>query len=532
MIYRNSPRLLPIAGLIAAVFVVSPRASETGWQHLGPPGRTPVALETVATVSVSVDAALERQAIEGFGASHIALWYDGGVGDVLSGDLRARALDAVYGQARLTLGNVDTAILESPGGYEQRRNDNEDPFRADARGFQTAGVEAFQRLVLARAEAAAFVGAYPAQRINIRWASPWLAELRRTSYSRYLDEAAEQVLAGVRDWRDRYGASPRYVQLFNEPTSGNNELVDAGARDLVDLIKRVGARLRAEGFGGVQFVVPNEETVGRTLEMSREILEDPQARALVGAIAYHPYPYESPYANIPLLLELADQGRRDAASVADRRALKALATQHRLPLWMTEVSNGGVDVRSFDSLRGRAIHIHDELVEAGASAYFGMQNMWDLRSHEMHFGSKSGFYTHEGAAVVVDQDRDEVIVTGMGAAIGHYARWLSRGAMRLEARSGDDRVLVTAFRDDAQARLVLVAINNRRDATTLRVQLSGVSVGSLAGEQSTAEATWRAIDGVAGGAEFSLTVPALSVTTLAGSIDGAAAASRRARGAR
>ena len=76
---------------------------------------------------------------------------------------------------------------------------------------------------------------------------------------------------------------------------------------------------------------------------------------------------------------------------------------------------------------------------------------------------------------------------------------------------------VTAFRDDGQKRLVLVVINNAREARTLNVALNALSVkGPVTGEQSTAHNYWKKIDAFKPAGEKQLTVelPALSVTTL------------------
>ena len=79
-------------------------------------------------------------------------------------------------------------------------------------------------------------------------------------------------------------------------------------------------------------------------------------------------------------------------------------------------------------------------------------------------------------------------------------------------------MLVTAFRDDARKRLVLVVINNAAEPRAVRVALSKLSVaGEIAGEQSYAHARWEALKPLAADAPdgFRAVLPALSVTTLA-----------------
>ena len=337
--------------------------------------------------------------MDGFGATHLSLIYES-VGDVLSPELRAQAIDAVYNQVGINLGNLEGALLESPGNFEQRTNDNDDPFTINWENFQSFNSDNLKAQVLG-SDSPRFDQYFLGQKINVRWSSPWLDELRNTDYNRYLDEAAEQVVASQIYWRDTYGIVPKYQMLFNEPLSGNTELLNGTSKDLVDIVKRAGARLRNEGFSQIKFVVPNEETELKSLDSARVILADPEARSYVGVIGYHTYPYGSTYASIPNILSTSGSGIPSPKAISWRNHLSELAQQYELPLWMTEVSHGNVDPLSFDALRGRAIHIHDELIYANASAYFGMNNMWDTTSHQLHFGNDA-IFSGEGDIVLID----------------------------------------------------------------------------------------------------------------------------------
>jgi O-glycosyl hydrolase len=470
-----------------------------------------------SNVMITVNNAIQYQMMEGFGATNIALWYDGGTGDTLGPTLRAKAIDAVYNQVKLNTGQIDAALLESPGSYEQRANDNSDPNVINWNGFQKKTADNAKTLLIDPAKQYGFTDYYIDQKINVRWASPWLASLRSSDYNRYLDEAAEQVAAGALYWKNTYGITTKFIMLFNEPIMGNGELNSGSWQEMGDLIKRAGERLKREGFSNPKFVVPNEERVGASFEEARALLSDPEVRQYIGAIGYHPYPYESIYANIPNILRTSGSGSPDANEISTRQQLRDLAAQHGIPLYMTEVSTGGVDPRSFDDLRGRAIHIHDEFVYANASAYFGMQNMWDTRSQQLHFNGDSNVYNNEGQAVLIDNPSGTVTITGMGYAIGHYSRWFKKGARRIEAASTDPLVLVSAFRDDSQKRLVLVAINNATSPKAITVSLTGISIqGQVVGEQSTATAAWKPLSPVntSSSTTYTLTLPARSITSL------------------
>ncbi len=114
---------------------------------------------------------------------------------------------------------------------------------------------------------------------------------------------------------------------------------------------------------------------------------------------------------------------------------------------------------------------------------------------------------------------------GMGYAMGHYARWLTKGAVRIEAAGASPLVQITAFRDGARKRLVLVVVNNADEPATLNAALANLSVaGTVEGEQSTAHDYWRKLAPVPAAAadRLRLDVPSLSVTTFSASLTPAA----------
>lgn len=467
----------------------------------------------------------DNQAMDGFGCTTLSLIWGRGIGDTLTSSQRQRAIEAVYRDVGINLGVLEIGtpddLSRSAAGFIEPSNDNDDPMEFDWSNFNTLGSDDMKAGVVDLAEPLGFTGYYLGAKVNSSWGSPWLATLRGVDYDAYLDEAAETIAAMAIYWRDTFGISPKYLSPMNEPLSGNRELQGGAHRsDVVDIIKRAGARLRNEGFADVLFVVPGEETEEETLATASEILADAEARQFVGVIAYHTYPYGSAYAGVAPILGASGSGSPDAGRIAVRAHLRDLGAQYGVPVWMTEVSNGGVDVRSFDGLRARAIHIHDELLYANASAYFGMSNVWDLAAQRAHFGNEDLYGTRsEGSIVVIDNDADAVTITSMGHAIGHYARWIRPGARRIDAEADSAFVLVSAFRDDALRRLVLVAINNDPRARNVDVQLDGVLVvDAIGGEQSTAEAgAWQAIGGgtIVAADRVRVTLPALSVTTVA-----------------
>lgn len=473
-------------------------------------------------ILIEIDNSEEHQQIEGFGASMHSLVYEH-VGDVLEPALRAQAMDAVYNQVGISIGNLEGIFLETPAGWDQRRNDNDDPFETDWNGFRTWTSHVMKEKVIDLGEPFGFENYFLGVKVNVRWASPWLAHIRSIDNERYLEEATERIVAAHVYWRDEFGIVPRYQMPFNEPLSGNGELLNGNAHDVLDIIKRVGARLSEEGFAPLKFIVPNEETEMQSLTLAQVVLSDPEARRYVGVIGYHPYPYGSTYGSIPEILRTSGTGNPLPEKIAIRNELRDLGREYGIPVWMTEVSHGAVDPLSFDALRGRAIHIHDEFVYADAAAYFGMMGMWDTETQRMHFGNDNlSSPSNEGNIVFIDTDAEQVHISGIGYAIGHYARWIEPGAIRIGATSSDRLLQVTAFRDEDRKRLVLVLINNSPRSRTVQVELNGLELnGELNGEQSTVYARWQPLSPIGFGdpESFAVSVPGESVTTVVGQID-------------
>ena len=96
--------------------------------------------------------------------------------------------------------------------------------------------------------------------------------------------------------------------------------------------------------------------------------------------------------------------------------------------------------------------------------------------------------------------------------------WVRRGAVRLEVETGDRLVLASAFRDDANKRIILVVINNRPEAVSVVTGTKGriAFAGELKGEQSHSEGYWLPLGAATLDADGSIaaTLAPLSVTTL------------------
>jgi O-glycosyl hydrolase len=390
-------------------------------------------------------------------------------------------------------------------------------------GFNFTGSDILRDAILRPASAFGFDDLGLGEFVNLLGPLDWLKPIRASNYQRYLDEVAEHILAVMVHWRDAYGLTPRLLHLFSEPTSGTNELAGGSTTEIVDIVRRVGDRLRSAGFATVKFVVPNEETIVRSREVAQAILADAGARPYVGVIGYHPYPYGSAYASPRRILATSGNGTPDPEARQQLEQLRALGRQYNVPIWMTEVSEGpgnnDFPFDAIDNVLARAIHIHDNFEYAGASAYFGMSTLWDSQTHQEHFGDRGiSFLSEQSGMVLVDVGAGQIKITGMGYAVGQYARWAKPGSIRIGATSPAERVIVTAFRDAVRQRIVVVAVNNDTTPQNLRIKLVGAAAaGLVTGEASYEAVRWQAIAGFAATApdEIQYLAPARSVVTLA-----------------
>lgn len=470
------------------------------------------------TVIVNIDANNIHQTIEGFGATTQPLVY--GSADYL-GASRPAVLDKLYNQVKLTMGNLQTGNNEMDSSlvFGTSTNDDNDPFNYNWTGFNFKYSQNDTQYVINPSIGYGFNNYMLQGNIITQYGqNQWLLTLRNSNYNLYLDECAEHVVAIHKYWRDNFGIVQPYAFLFNEPLSGNVELTSSGTvQELVDIIKRVGDRFRAEGFDSIMIVAPNEETITQTITDITAIFADSVARSYIGAVGYHTYPYGSPYADAGNILAQSGAGNPDANEIAKRTTLKNMCSTYNIPVWFTEVCCGGLPLFSMDLARARAIHIHDEFLYANAAAYFGMNAMWDYQSQLDHFGNDNSFY-NEAEVVLIDSTGASYI-TGQGYAIGHYARWLKKGAKRIEATSSDALVQISSFKDDAINKFTVVAINNNSVSKTVQFNFSSLDnlTGLVNGEQSYDTARWQTITPITPtSTQFTYTLLPNSVTSFGG----------------
>lgn len=308
---------------------------------------------------------------------------------------------------------------------------------------------------------------------------PYPVIVERGITERNPDEYVEWALAILLRWRE-LGQEPPFFSIINEP--GNRDVHFWSGQWMRTVVKRLGIRMRAAGIK-TQLVIPDDINAAEALPRARVILEDPEARPYVGALAYHIY----------------------GTSIADQQRMQQLASTYGIPVWMTEFGNAGF--REYSGAFKWAKTIHALIGESGVSA---VDYMWGF------FGS----YDPGQALIAVTFDHGgkykSYALTWAYYVTGHFSRFVRPGYVRVDARSEDPDVLVTAYTGPED--LVIVAINPGRDPklATFKVAAGPVSA-ALAGVVTTRTEPWKALPPIpAQDGSFSVVLPPESLTTLGG----------------
>ncbi len=373
---------------------------------------TPAGTIPSGAARVAITPSVRHQAIDGFGTTvrlfddpHLTETFDpatqrGAV--VIPAAEQQRILAALYTDLRLTRVRYAT----DPG--IEPVNDNADPALTDLSKFNFAWkrLDGHVDYVLAARQLG----------VTTWFGSPILLEpwMGRDDPSEYV----EWALVTIRRWRDR-GATLPYWSILNEPG-----LIGPYSPAFVrDATKMLGARLAAEGIP-TRLVVPDDLNPSRALVRAQAVMDDPDARRYVGALAYHLY----------------ETGYTPGVTQPDLVTLSALARQYNLPLWMTEWI--APDWFTW------AATMHDMLANYDASA---VDYMWGF------FGQWEGTAPHLITITYTGSTYTGFVLHKQYHVMGQWSRFLPPGSTRVQTSSSVPNVLVSAYA--VGDRVVVIAIN-------------------------------------------------------------------------
>jgi O-glycosyl hydrolase len=405
-----------------------------------------------ATGTVEVDLAATRQVIDGFGSSN-RVWSDPHLGKsaktFVPAAAQAQILTAVYRTLGLTrVRNVlEQGVQQSPNGpfnFSGKLGDAHVAFVKQARRY---GLRTF------------FPGPV--------YLEPWMTV---DNPGQYVDWA----MAMLRRWRAQ-GLEPALYAPLNEPVVAG----DYPPKWLHDVVLELGSRLRKAGFK-TKLVIPDDENAVDSYTRAVAILSDPQTRQYVGAIAFHIY--------------------RDAGSQT-WLPLRRLATQYRLPLWMTEYNDD--KYQDWDSSLDWAVKMHNLLTIGSVNAVdyiFAFFGNWVGNNTLIRIEFDDGAYRGFRA-------------TPLYYMTGHYSRYIRPGFLRVDTRASGTPALVSAY--TGNKRLIIVALNPGSGLESVRLQVRNGKLDRQARVvRSSSTERWKALTAVpVRSGQLTANLPPRSITT-------------------
>jgi O-glycosyl hydrolase len=239
--------------------------------------------------------------------------------------------------------------------------------------------------------------------------------------------------------------------------------------------------MRAAGFK-TKLVIPDDENPIDAYRRAVAVLQDPQARQYVGAVAFHIYRIGAP---------------------SDWAKLRALASQYKLPLWMTEYWK-----RSYSTYSGAfdwAIKMHQLLTIGNVNAIF---YLWGFFGDWGSGAAAGPISIHFDNGAFVSWSK-----TSLYYLTGQYSKFVRPGSTRVDASSSDPAVLVSAYKHGRK--VVIVATNTAPDARTFSVHVpKGRILRKVSLVQTTATSGLKALKPLRSRHNsFAGVLPAESVTT-------------------
>lgn len=252
---------------------------------------------------------------------------------------------------------------------------------------------------------------------------------------RYYDEFAESMVAAYRLFQYEAGISLTGIGIQNEPTFHEpyaSAILDPS--HFVQLIKVVGARLKAEGITTKLYMPEQVFSQGSMYDYITALNADPTAQDYSDVIATHGYAANGIDAGQPDFSEWTKMWNQSQAGKAAKE------------LWMTETELGYKDF-------GTAFFYAQAIYGA---LEFGNVSLWTVWSVDGQFF-------------------DRGVPNSSYYATKHFYRYIRPGAVRVTSTSPDKEVLVSSFKNDSAhgGNVVCEIINLDTAAKAITVTLSG-----------------------------------------------------------
>jgi len=230
--------------------------------------------------------------------------------------------------------------------------------------------------------------------------------------------------------------------------------VYSAKEEAVFVTKFLKPALKAAGFDDVKIMIwdHNKE---RVYERARDSFAVPGAKDDIWGVAFHWY---------------------------SGRHFDALEMTHNAfpdkPLLLTEFSVGAPtgETAPLPHTSWKGMEVYASELIGDFNNYMAAATIWNLLVdetggpyHDRDFGSR--------AQIVVNPEKDELIMEPTYYAIGHFSRFVKRDAVRIGTSSFSDSIEVTAFKNP-DGEIVVVALNRSTKSEKLRLRMEGITAAA------------------------------------------------------
>ncbi|MFA5264777.1 MAG: ankyrin repeat domain-containing protein [Opitutaceae bacterium] len=377
----------------------------------------PAPAPAIRSVEVKVDAQTTHQTIEGFGAMWIEF------------QDRPEYRDPAFFD--LAVNDLGLSILRIFAGLDvEPVNDDDDPNHFNwpafkiatmnermsfAQEFKKRGVNRFLLTVLS-----------PGEFLKTNRSTDWGGALRADSYDEYAEQAAAMIILARKNWGINITEMTIQNELLFVEFYGSCVYHPEGAREAVRALMR---KFQKEGIKTRIFMPEDMMVYERMMAYIKPTMADPETSKFPGGFCTH-------------RLGDYDEVRRWYESTK----------QYGRENWMTET---GSHPQTWTGAMNMAEVMYDYLVG-------GNFNAWIYERLTGDATMVSALFTNGKPAPKY-------------YAAKHYFRYVRPGAVRVEAQSPDNDLLVSAYRHDVDGTLTVVLIN--RSSQSASVQLSAVGKG-------------------------------------------------------
>jgi O-glycosyl hydrolase len=384
------------------------------------------ALDAASATDITIDLATTFQEIDGFGAFM-------GSGGTAPDTIITLAEDIGMSMARFGL---------IGGGFEEV-NDNSDPYILNLDGFNpdALSISNMKRI-------APFVDKF----ILTVWSpagwmkyNKWEGGVENYASDnkldpRYYEEYAEEIIAVLKivkreTGKDIYGLGLQNEPQFNEPYPS----CQVNPEEYRDIIKVVGPRLEAEGYGDVKLfwaeALPAQNSIDDYIDA---VKDDPLAETYADIVAIHNYDADG--------ASVGGAGCGTWGNIYDW----AQAGNYQYKTWMTETSGHADDWDGAMTLAGNIFNA----LECGNSS------AWVFWSFSVSEGSS------EFGLVVSNRPSSRYYISKQ------YYKFIRPGAVRVDVST--ESIPAIAFKNDVEKTISVVLFNNTDQTQTIEIKGAGL----------------------------------------------------------